>query len=270
MGSMFNLDFNELFTFFIVLIRISTALILFPIFGEKNIPTMAKILLSLSISIAVYPGLVSQGLVIPGNASFWLENAYSLCSTVALEAVLGLALGYVVKIIYDCFQFGGDLIGQMMGLSAASQFDPSQESQTQIVTKFQMTLAALFFLAIDGHHFLLQGLISTYRWVQVGGVNLLTGSFASYLLQVSGQFFWIGLQIAAPMLIVSFGINVAYGVISKAMPQMNILVLSFSISAIVGFFVMFMSLDAFHDVAIGVFSKMEEQMFGAIKAMAGK
>lgn len=267
--SLFDFNQEELLTFFAVLVRVSTLLVVAPIFGEKVVPASVKILLSIAITTVIFPTLVRSGHVHPGDSAIWASRAGSLLGVVLLEAIFGLSLGFVIRLSFDAIRFGADLIGNLMGLAAASQFDPFQESQTQVVGQFQATLAMLLFLALDGHYMVIQGLVDSFKWVGVGQA-VFNAQFAQRLIDSSGHIFAIGLQLAAPVMVCIFAVNIMYGVLAKAMPQMNILVLSFSVSALIGFFVMFMSLGEFGDVAGTVMGKMGEEMTWLSRAVSGK
>lgn len=269
MTGLFNFDADEMMSFFCVLVRISTFMVILPFFGDRTIPPPAKVLLSLALSVAIFPSLVARGWIQPAQASVWASQTSTLVSTVVMEAVFGLIMGYIARLIFDGLQMGGEIMGNLMGLSAASQYDPFQESQAQVLSQFQMAIAMLLFLVLDGHHLMLQGLVDSYRVVTLGGAKFTAQSSAA-LIAAGGQALRIAVQIAAPMIAATFFVNIIYGVMAKAMPQMNILVASFSISAIVGLVVMFLSVGVFHDTASAVFLRMGEDLGVLAKAMSGK
>ena len=268
--SLFNFNAEELMSFFAVLIRMSTLIVVLPFFGDKVVPASLKILLSFAISICVFPALVAQGLIHPGAAAAWSQTTGGLIGTIAVEAAFGLAIGYAAKLTFDGLHMGADIIGTMMGLGSASQYDPFMETQTQVVSQFQMALATLLFLVLDGHHIILEAMVNSYRIVGIGDAHMFSAGLSERLIAVSGDCLKTALQVAAPMVVTSFGINIIYAILAKALPQMNILVISFSISAVVGLFIMFLSLGQFHDVASGAFSKLETNLSDVMHGIAGK
>ena len=265
--SLFNFNTEEMLTFFAVLVRISCLVALLPFFGDKVIPAPVKILLSLAISVCLFPALVAQGIVKPGLALVWSQTAPGLIGTVVFEGVIGMALGFTARITFDSIQIGADFIGNLMGLSTANQFDPFYETQTQVIAQFQMAIAMLLFLAIDGHHILLQAMIDSFRLIAIGEATPFSGPMVEQMTSITGEALKVGLQIAAPMVVTSFAINVVYGVLARAMPQLNILVISFSISAVVGFFVMFFSIGQFHEVTSSAFSRLGGHLTDVMRAM---
>lgn len=269
MTDVFQFSQEEVLTFFCVLIRFSIITAVMPFFGDWAVPVPVKVLFGLAITIMVFPVLVSTGQVRPGDAVVWSSSVMGIVGTIAKEVLFGVVLAYVVKLIFDAVQVGAEIMGTFMGFAAASQFDPMQGSQTQTVTQIHMTIAMLTFLVFDGHHVMLKGALESYRAVGLGEA-VFTGVLAERLLELSAGVLRAGLQIAAPMALTIFALNLVYGIMAKAIPQMNILILSFSISAIVGLIVMFISLPEFQATVTEWFSRIGEEMEFAMAAMAGR
>ncbi|MCC7441957.1 MAG: flagellar biosynthetic protein FliR [Bdellovibrionales bacterium] len=264
----FSLDQNQILTFFAVLVRFATLVAVLPWIGDRVVPTPVKVMLALTLSGMLYPMLESTGRVDPARAEVWGATAAGIIGVTALEALFGLALGFVARMVFIAVETGGNLAGTYMGFSMASMYDPHQESQTQVVAQVHTTLAMLIFLALDGHHLMLQAALDSYSIVGVGGAGF-GQAFADRLITLSSETLKIGLQMAAPMAVALFAINVVYGVMSKAMPQLNVLILSFSVSALVGLAVMLMSLPEFHSTTGWLMARMGEEM-NAMMSVLGK
>lgn len=269
MGNLFQFSPEELYSFFAVLVRVSILIAVLPIFGDKVIPAPVKILLSLAITLAIYPGLIKQGAVRPGDAAIWAATTWGIVRTIAQEALVALVLGYTAKLVFDAIQIGANLVSNMMGFSMASVYDPHHETQTTVVAEIQVAIAMLAFLALDGHHLLLHGALDSYRFCGIGeaGIHQL---MQSRMIEMTGTVLRFGLQLGAPITLVMFAVNVAFGVFSKTMPQMNVLVLSMGISAFTGLFVLMLTAPEFHTVASNVMSHAEDWMHGMLVAMAGR
>jgi len=267
--SLFNFNQEELLSFFAVLIRYSVLFAILPFVGDKSVPGPTKILLALATTIALFPALVSNGGVKPGDAMVWGASASGIISTITLEILFALALGFVARIIFDAILMGGNLVGNFMGFSIASTYDAHQESQTQVVAQVQMTLAMLIFLVLDGHHLMLRAALDSYRVVGVGSLNIGLGTaFVTKLIELSGNVIRFGLEIAAPVAISLFAVNVAFGVLAKAMPQLNILVLSFAASGLIGLGVLFLSLPEFQGLVGNYLSQIGDWMEAVTVLMA--
>jgi flagellar biosynthetic protein FliR len=271
--SLFDFNQEELLTFFAVLIRFSVMIAVMPITGDRFVPALVKVLLSLAVSIALFPALIARGEIHPAEAGIWGNSVGSLAAVIGFEALFALVVSFVARMAFESVSFGGNLIGSFMGFSMASTYDPHQESQTQVVGEIQMAIAVLTFLVIDGHHLMLRAAFESYRIVGLGGLALLSnagfnGAFSQKLIELSGQVVKLGVQLGAPVALVLFGVNVVFGVMAKAMPQLNILVLSFAASALIGLCVLFLATPELQQATGGIVGRMGEWMTGAMVAMA--
>lgn len=269
MGNLFQFSPEEIYSFFAVLVRVSVLVAILPVFGDKMIPAPVKILLSLAISLAIYPGLTKQGFVRPGDAAIWAGSAWGIVRTIGQEVLVALALGFTAKLVFDAIQIGAALASNMMGFSMASVYDPHHETQTTVVAEIQVAIAMLAFLALDGHHLLLHGALDSYRFCGIGEAGM-TALMQTRLIEMTGTVLKFGVQLGAPITLVMFAVNVAFGVFSKTMPQMNVLVLSLGISAFAGMVVLMLTAPEFQTVAANVMSRTEEWMQGMLVVMAGR
>ncbi len=264
--TLFNFSDVEMLSFFMVLVRWSVLFSVLPFLGDRFIPAPVKILLPFSISIALFPALILNKQIDLRETRIWGATVSGIISTLAVEVFFSLLLGYTAKLIFQAILFGTHLVGNFMGFASATFYDPHQESQTEIVSQLQVTIAMLIFFALDGHHLMLRASLDSYRIVGIGkacwSLNVM-----QRLISMSSDVFSISLQIAAPISVASFSVNSVFGIISKAMPQMNILSLSLSITALVGLFVLFLSLSEFHDFVQILFSRMGDWMLEIMKLL---
>jgi len=267
--SIFNFDLEELFTFFCVLVRFSILFSILPFIGDRVVPVPLKILMALVISIAIFPALISSNDVNPADAARWATSVSGICLTITLEVIFALLLGFTAKVVFESISFGANLVGTFMGFATASSFDPHQESQTQMVAQIQTSLAMLIFLTLDGHHLMLRSALDSYRIVGIGKAAF-SGVIADRLIQITGQVLRFGLQLAAPAALSLFSVNVVFGIISKAIPQMNILMISFSITSLIGLVVMWLSISEFQGVLAIIFEKVYDWMQAIMLAIAHK
>ncbi len=270
--NIFNFDEAEILSFFAVLVRFSVLMSTLPFVGDRYVPAPIKLLLSLAVTIALFPALIGSGYVRPSDSLVWGSTASGLVGTIALEVLFALVLSFIAKLAFEGVNFGGNLVGNFMGFSMATHFDPSQESQTQIIAEVQMALAMLTFLALDGHHLMLRASFQSYELIGVGGLGALKGAgfnmaFSQKLISLGSLVVLHGIQLAAPVALSLFAVNVVFGVMSKAMPQLNVLVLSFSVSAIIGLIVMFLSLPEFQGYSSQILGSISDNMREIILSM---
>lgn len=253
-------------SFFAVLVRYSVLFSVIPFLGDRVVPMPVKILFSVTVTIALFPPLVRTGLVVPAQATVWADSVLGIVRVVGLEALFGVLMGFTARLVFDAISFGSNLVGTFMGLSAATMFDPHHETQSQVIAEFYLALAMLIFLALDGHHLMLRAALESYRWVSLGQVDL-TGSFGPRILELTGSVIRYGLQLAAPVGIAVFALNVAFGVVARAMPQVNILVLSFAVTLIVGLLVMLITISDFNGAMAQILSKIGDWMIAIARAV---
>ena len=267
--SIFQFSVEEMLTFFAVLIRYSTLFAILPVIGDRMVPAPVKVLLSLCVTLMLFPGLVKNGYINPQEAFIWGATTGGIITTVGMELVVGLVLGFTSKLVFDAIQIGANFIGTSMGFAMATTFDPHQESHTTVVAELQMSIAMLTFLAMDGHHMVLKAALESYQILGIGQGSI-TQIFETRLMDLTSQVLRFALMLSAPMVIVMFVINIVFGIFSKTMPQLNVLVLSMGISALVGLFVLFLTAPEFHSAVVGVMSRSEDWMNGMLLAMNGK
>ena len=259
--SLFNFQEQELIAFFMVMVRFATLFAVLPFFGDKLVPGPVRVLLALSISVLVFPVLRgSQGAHL-NDIAILGRSVGGIVSTTVSEVLLGLLLGFTAKLVFEGIAFGANLIGNLMGYASATSFDPHQESQTEIIAQLQTTIAMLLFITMDGRHLILKASLNSFDLVGIGRltVNIM---MVERITAMTGQIFSFGLQLAAPMAMALFGVNLVFGLISKALPQMNILILSLSVSGLVGLIVMFIGVPGFYALNLGMLENIADWMNG--------
>jgi len=265
--SLFNFNLEESLSFFAVLVRYSVLFSILPFIGDRVVPLQVKVLLSLSAAIALFPMLVKSGQINPGEALVWAATPSGIASTIGLEVLFALVMGFTARFAFDAISFCGNLVGTFMGFASASTYDPHQESNSQVLAEIQLAIAMLIFLALDGHHLMLRASLDSYRIVGLGKAQF-GGPLGQRLIELSALVIRFGIQLAAPVAISLFAVNVAFGVMGRAMPQLNVFMLSFAVSALVGLVVLLLSVPEFTGAAGNVVSRIGETMEAMAVAVA--
>lgn len=231
----------EILLFFASLIRVSTLFMLLPIFGDSTVPPMVRIFLAFTVNLIVYP--VAKATYGVGTFGSNL-NDVALTFLVLREALLGFVIGFTAKMFFEGISFAFSHAGSQMGFNMASAFDTQSETTVPVISQLIMILAMLLFLAMDGHHVFVKALVESYQVVPVGEFAL-SKTVVAYVLETSSSIFWIAVKLSAPMALVIFLINCAFGIVAKAVPQINVLVVSFTVNIMAGFFVIALTLPVF-------------------------
>lgn len=228
--SLYNLFEVEVFSFLLVLARMSAFLVAWPVLGSMSVPAPVKVLLSLLMAVIIYP-IVKSDMLVP------LVSLQQLIFYVAKEVLIGLALAFVSHLFFFGLQVGSEVISVSMGLSSAQMFNPTIGAQSTPIDTFCYVIGALVFLMINGHHMFLTGLVQSYDIVPAlkWGIDLSNFSQIALFGQTVVEF---GLKISAPILVSILLINISLAIVSRAVPQINVLVTSMPVNALVGLVIM--------------------------------
>lgn len=254
----------EVLQFFASLTRVSCLFLLLPIFGDQVVPPPVRIFLAFTINLIVYPIAVASG---GGQVAAMMASEMGLLSIVLKEATLGLVLGYTAKLFFEGLAFAFGHIGTQMGFNMASVYDHQTETNVPVVSQMIMIFAMLLFLAVDGHHLFIKALVHSYEVVPLGGF-VMTKAIAIHVLETSNQVFWIAVKLSAPMAMVVFLINCAFGIVSKAVPQINVLIVSFTVNILAGFLVLAITMPVFGTSVNEVFRLMIDRMMNLMSVLA--
>ncbi len=205
--------YQDLTTWMYVFVRISALLLALPIFTATPVPVLIRIALCGLTAAVIAPTVPSAP---PMPATIW-----GLFSLFFSEASVGLLLGFVCRFVFYAVELAGGLISTEMGLSMSTIFNPLAPSTTPLTSATLYWLAVVMFLSLDLHHWMLAGLQQSYLVASIGGIHLKEALLYDVILR-SGRIFVIALQIAAPVMAVSFLVTLVFALLGRAVPQMNV------------------------------------------------
>jgi flagellar biosynthesis protein FliR len=207
--------------------RIGACLMVAPMFGARFVPARTRVLLAAAITALVIP-LVPPPAIAPFSAQGFV--------VVAQQLLIGVAMGFALQVIFDSLGLAGQLLANSMGLSFAFNVDPLRGSSTAALGQLYIILATLTFLALGGHLALLEVLVNGFITLPVGSTGLGREGLWSMVLW-GGQLFAGALMIALPGVTALLIVNLAFGVVSRAAPTLNLFAVGFPISLVVGLLV---------------------------------
>lgn len=196
-----------------------------PVFNRKEIPAMVKLSLCLIMTIVITPFVKSNLMLMD---SFFLS--------ILLNIVVGAIIGYMAQLILLAIDAGADMINMQMGLSSAMVLDPTTSSQVSILGKAMSLLGILIFINLGGVYWLIRALLRSFEIFPLYATSIPLNEFVNmqYLISMSSNVLFMGLQIAAPILLATLGQDIILGVISKTAPQVNVFQLSFLFKPVLG------------------------------------
>jgi flagellar biosynthetic protein FliR len=233
-----QLMFNEteILAFALVLLRVASFVIIWPVFSVYSVPNLLKILFALTLTVVLFPVINRSGL-----------NQQALNQDVAWlaikEVMTGLCLGFLTRLFFFAVAAGGNLIATSAGLANAQIFNPTMGATTTTVEQFYLTIATLLFLSLNGHHIFLTGLAQSFDAVplSLSGINIAVFKDSGEFLQAVTE---AGIKISAPVMVTVFVMNIAMGIVGRAVPQINVLITSMSVNFMTGLIVMLVSIPA--------------------------
>lgn len=210
----------------IIFARMLGFILLAPVFNRKEIPSIVKIgfvfILTITLTSVLKPAQP------PADNSMVLS--------IILNIAVGAMIGYMARLILVAIDAGADMINMQMGLSSAMVLDPSTQSQISILEKLFSVFAILLFIHLGGVYWLFQAFMRSFEIFPIYATSIPLAKIVNmdYLIQMTSNVLYMGLQIASPILLATLGQDIILGIISKTAPQVNVFQLSFLFKPVLG------------------------------------
>lgn len=209
------------------LVRVLALFAVAPLLSHRAIPLRVKIGLGVAITAVLVPSVPTPPItdaLSGAGLGLLLQNI-----------LIGLMLGFMVRLIFAALEITGELIGLQMGLSFAGFFNPATGMAQNAIGSFMSLLALLMFIAIDGHLMLLHALAESFRlFPLVGGATGATPLTFEEIVRAASLMFSIALSLALPFLAVMLLTNIVLGVLARVAPQLNVFAIGFPLTILVG------------------------------------
>lgn len=231
-----HLDRNLLLLFTLVLCRVSGLMTTAPIFGTPEVPMRVRALLAFALAVLVTPTQTAAGLEDPGTTLNYLV-------LVGSELAVGASLGLGVAILFSGIHLAGQMIGRISGLMLADVFDPTTGESVPQFSRLLYLVATAVFLTIGGHRMVMAGMLDTFQTMPPGSaaVPVAMGEIVPKLVD---QSFSLGVRAAAPVVTALLLSTLVMGLISRTLPQLNILAVGFGMNSMLTFGALALSLGA--------------------------
>jgi flagellar biosynthesis protein FliR len=209
-----------------------------PVLGSRTVPARVRVALAAFIALAAQPSLP----LAPAMSQVALASPTAVL-LVLQQVVIGLSLGFAVRVVFTAVEFAGEIIGLQMGMNFAGFFDPLSASAATASSRFFGTLVAWLFIVINGHLLVIAALVQSFGSFPVGPEPF------AFLQQMQPQrwgaeIFGTGLWIAMPLITMLLFVNLVLGAISRVAPQINIFAIGFPITMGVGLLGLMFTLPA--------------------------
>lgn len=203
-----------------------------PIFSHNTIPNRIKLGIGIVFTLIIMPTL-------PPLPQFEIFSFQGLLILVQ-QLVIGLAIGFSIRLVFSAVDLAGQLIGMSMGLGFASFYDPQSQGQSTAVNQFLVLLTMLIFLSLDGHLMIVTAMANSFisMPIAIGGSGIDPMKIAMW----GETIFSIGLLLALPVVAALLITNMALGILTKTAPQLNLFGIGFPVTLSVGFVVLALAL----------------------------
>ncbi len=216
-------------------VRIGSCFMVAPVFGSMSVPVQLRIVLAGAIALLVAP-------LIPQPIGVTPLSAAGVLITVQ-QVIIGVALGFCLRILFTAVSLGGQLIANSMGLSMAFNVDPLEGESTPALGQLYTVLVTLIFLLLNGDLALLRILVDGFRTLPIG-VSGLGGQGLWTVVSWGSALFSGALAVALPGVTALLVTNLAFGVMSRAAPAMNLFAVGLPITLVFGLLVIIAGLPA--------------------------
>jgi flagellar biosynthesis protein FliR len=255
--NVFGFSAAQFETVVLVLVRVGAMLALMPIFSQKQIPQLVRFGLGLLLTLVIVR-------TVPPMAP--LGGLGPLVVAVLAQVFVGLVFGFVAFLLFTGIQFAGEIIDIQIGFGVVNIINPLTSQNVTVIGEFQLALATLLYLAADAHHALIAGVAGSFALVPLpfaGAPELVAGDVVRFFTQA----LFIVFQIAAPVAIALFLVNVMLGLMARVAPQMNVFVVGFPIQITVGLIMLIVSLPLLGAVFPSLIDTSSRQLDTVLRAM---
>ena len=254
------ININSLPIFLLILVRVLGFFVTMPLFSYRTIPLPFRIGISVFLAFIILYTVDSSAIVIDEMYFFLLIK----------EVLVGVLVGLIGYIIISAIQVAGGFIDFQMGFAIANVMDPQTGAQSPLTGQYLYIIALLFLLSGDGHHLLIDGIVNSYTFIPIDAfIPFHDGDIAEFVIKTFNNMFLIAFQISIPIVGCLFLVDVALGIISRAVPQLNVFVVGLPLKILVSFIAILVFLSLYIILAKNLFSAMFSGMQGIMKLFGG-
>lgn len=231
--------------------RVAAMLAIAPVFGARMVPLRLRLTIALLLTWVVVP------LIPPVPAIDPLSSAAALVTVQQL--LLGLAIGFSLQLVFATLVIAGQTIAMGMGLGFAQMVDPQNGVNVPVIGQYYLVITTLLFLAMNGHLALLRVLVDSFQSIPIGVDALSREDFraiAYWGVRMFGDAIMVALPAVASLLLV----NLAFGVVSRSAPQLNIFGVGFPVTMTLGFVILVFAVS-------NLLPQLQHMLAGALTAV---
>ncbi|MFJ4606242.1 flagellar biosynthetic protein FliR [Pseudomonas atacamensis] len=219
-------------SFMLPLFRVTSMLMVMPVFGTTLIPRRVRLYFAVAITVVITPALPPMPAVSPLDLSGLL--------LIGEQILVGAVLGFSLQLFFQAFAVAGQIVAVQMGMGFASMIDPTNGVSVAVIGQFFTMLVTLLFLSMNGHLVVFEVLTESFTTLPVGG-----GLMVAHYWELAGKLGWVlgaALLLVLPAITALLVVNIAFGVMTRAAPQLNIFSIGFPLTMVLGLFIVWVGL----------------------------
>ncbi|MDR1080834.1 MAG: flagellar biosynthetic protein FliR [Deltaproteobacteria bacterium] len=222
--------------FVLVLIRISMLVALAPVIGSPNIVTEVKVAVTLTLAFVLAPQVSYEAFMMPMGLFGFLFLALG-------ELVMGAVMAFMTRVVLETANLAGEYLSFQMGMTMVNLMDPQTGAQVPVVSRLVYIVFTLLFVAADGHMIVIKAVADSFQIAPPGFMHLWGPELFTEIMRSVGRMYILAVKIAAPVVALLFCCKVSFGIVSKAVPQMQVLFVGMPLYILVGLAVLGFSMD---------------------------
>ena len=250
---------DVLLSFMLVSVRISTMMLVAPLFSATAISVPIRVAISMLLAVVMVSAVDAPKLD-PMSATG--------VAMLVQEALIGATIGFVMQLAFAAVSLAGEMISSSMGLSFAAMVDPQSGTQSPVITQIMSVMMLLAFMALEGHHLLLKQLAASYQVLPIGGPFLNPAMFMA-ILKAGGLVFSAAFLISLPIVVALFLMNITIGMLTRVAPQMNIFAIGFPITISAGIVLLMVTMPNISSGMAGLLDEVAGRMREVILTGSG-
>ncbi|MDR2339766.1 MAG: flagellar biosynthetic protein FliR [Deltaproteobacteria bacterium] len=227
---------DEFAAFVLVLLRVSMVVAISPILGSSNVVTEVKVALSLTLTFVIAP-------LVPFDARMMPMTWFGFVFLALGEVFLGLCIGFMVRLVLETANLAGEYLSFQMSMTMVNLMDPISGSQVPVVSRLVYIVFTLLFLFANGHLVIIQAMTDSFRVAPPGFMYLWTSSVFTEMMSAVVRMYVLAVKIAAPVVGLLFCAKVSFGIVAKAVPQMQVLFVGMPLYILAGLAMLGLSMD---------------------------
>ena len=240
-------------SYFWPFVRIAAVVMTSPVFGARTVPARIKIVISLALTLVVVP-------IMPQFEHYEFMSVESLFITVQ-QVLIGVALGFTTQLVFSAVITGGQTLAMQMGLGFSLMIDPQNGQQAPVLSQFYVVFVLLVYLSLNGHLLLVQTLIDSFTLLPIS-MHALTADSLWQIVSWGAEIFKGAIAIAIPAIASLLVVNLAFGIMTRSAPQLNIFAVGFPLTIMMGFAVILFTLSSVIPQTMRLFTEVNQLFRG--------